>query len=454
MFYFQKAFPMTLLSVMILVFLLSCAKDQHGVLQSKRQSPLHFAMESQGLPQEGLWKSNISFVDINADGIVDMAATSRLGDGVHIWIGDGLHNWKDSFDGLLLQNSCGGGIDFGDINNDGYLDIAVADHCSGVYTYLNDGSNSWNISTESLTPVVKQEGDSDIVQEDENFTLNGAEDLALGDINEDGFMDIVAASADEGGLSVYLGDGTGKVWKEVTTKDGLPSVHDPGKEGKTMKGGWAHRILLHDMNGDRHLDVVATYFSGPRVWIGDGKGSWQASSEGLPKPTIGGLYWELSVGDINEDGFIDLAVANDINGPEVFLQNSDRTWQSTPDVLPSMRGGALGIDLGDLNLDGHLDMVVAGRQLQDRLGNIYGLFLCLGDGKGGWSLLDGTNLPTQGLSVTWGVEIVDVNKDGLLDIAVSTGGAVPGNFEETAIPELSLPRIQVWTNRFVSSVHR
>ncbi len=41
----------------------------------------------------------------------------------------------------------------------------------------------------------------------------GSEDIALGDINGDGFLDIVAAASDQGGFSVYLGNGTGKNWK-------------------------------------------------------------------------------------------------------------------------------------------------------------------------------------------------------------------------------------------------
>ena len=62
------------------------------------------------------------------------------------------------------------------------------------------------------------------------------------------------------------------------------------------------------MNGDGNRDIVAAYAAGPRVWLGDGKGSWREASQGLPAPEIHGLYWGIDVADLNGDGRIDLVV--------------------------------------------------------------------------------------------------------------------------------------------------
>jgi len=70
-----------------------------------------------------------------------------------------------------------------------------------------------------------------------------------------------------------------------------------------------------------HLTGVAN--AGPRVWRGDGKGHWQPYSQGLPSPTAGGLYRGIAVGDVNEDGRLDIAAANTRNGPELYLQTKD-----------------------------------------------------------------------------------------------------------------------------------
>ena len=178
--------------------------------------------------------------------------------------------------------------------------------------------------------------------------------------------------------------------------------------------------------------------------------------KGLPSPVIGGLFRGIAVGDINEDGRLDLAVANEVNGPEVYLQHRDGYWQPTPDVFPAMMGGALGIALGDLDRDGHLDLLVGGIRCKG-VGSNYGLFFCQGDGKGGWTQLKVSQLPTTGLSVTWGIGLGDINGDGLIDFAAGTGGVcarAPARKGAATrpkieiVPELPLPRMQVWGNRY------
>src|SRR3954471_9095530 len=105
---------------------------------SQRQS-LKYALAAQALPQDGIWKSTPVFADVNEDGFLDLAAHPRLGAGAHVWLGDGKGTWREASEGLALSFSCGGGVAFGDIDKDGHLDLAVADHCAGVFIYLGDG---------------------------------------------------------------------------------------------------------------------------------------------------------------------------------------------------------------------------------------------------------------------------------------------------------------------------
>jgi len=93
-----------------------------------------------GLPNGKIWKSQIAFGDINNDGFADLGAVSRLADGPWIWAGDGKGNWTDASAGLPREAFCGGGMDFGDVNRDGHMDVAIADHCKGVFVFLGDGA--------------------------------------------------------------------------------------------------------------------------------------------------------------------------------------------------------------------------------------------------------------------------------------------------------------------------
>lgn len=375
---------------------------------------LQYRLAVEGLPAGGRWKSTPVVADLNGDGIPDLAVHPRLEKGTRAWLGAGNGRWTDSSRGFLTEGTCGGAIQAGDVNNDGNLDLVIADHCDGVYVYLGDGKGGWQLATAKLQPeIVRKNTDP------EGNKFAGTEVVAVGDINGDGFLDIVAAASDDGGFAVYLGDGTGKNWKEVDAGLPNPNRREPASG---QEGGWAMDVQLVDINGDGNLDVVASYYSGPRVWLGDGKGRFEDRSNGLMKTSLAGIYRRLAIGDIDGDGRLDLAVSNSINGAEAYLQRADGSWQGPIDMMPELKGGAEAVALGDLNGDGKLDVVIGGSLAPSAEANPFGLFIRLGDGKGGW--MDGrSNLPRKGLEPIWGIRLADVNLDGRLDIVVTTGGA-------------------------------
>ena len=353
---------------------------------SAAPAPVQYAQASQGLPTSKIWKSQIAFGDVNGDGFPDIGAVSRLADGPYIWIGDGKGHWTDASSGLPRESFCGGGMAFGDANNDGKMDVAIADHCRGTFVYFGDGAGHWKSASAGLPTI-------------------GAEDVTVGDFNNDGCLDLAIVAASEEGVRAFLGDCKG-VWKE--SSKGL--AHNE----------WGQSIVAGDMDGDGNIDLVAAYSAGPRVWLGDGKGSWTEASEGLPAPDIHGLYQGIAIGDVNGDGKLDIAAGTATTGAEVYIQEPGPKWRAANDGIIPMNV-VFSVALGDLNNDGHLDLVAAGKTALDEIGGVYGVHAFLGDGAGHWKLMENDGLPATGKEKSWGVALADVNKDGVLDIGVAFG---------------------------------
>lgn len=384
---------------------------------------VRYALAVEGLPTDGRWKCDPAIGDVNGDGHRDLVLLPRLGGGPRAWLGDGAGRWRESSQGLAVgDQSCGGGLELLDLNGDGRLDLLTADHCNGLHAYLGDGQGGWELVARDVHPDEKQVPGG----RDANDYI-GAEDLAAGDVNGDGHVDVVAVSSGKTGLWVYHGDGTGRNWTWASID--LP------------REGWAVRAQLVDVNGDGKLDIVATHQKGPRVWLAEGPDQWKAASEGLPTPSIGGIYLCFDMADVNEDGRLDLVASNWVDGPEVYFQQADGRWVQSQDVFPDLLGGSYGLDTGDLDGDGHVDIVITGRK-ENEVGFVYGVFVLLGDGKGGWTWARDTGLVEHGLARCWGVRIGDLNGDERPDLVVGSGGAVATDMRrsEPVVPE----RILVW----------
>ncbi len=396
----------------------------NGPRPSAHAPHLTYKLSSTGLPRGGNWKSDPVLLDVNGDGIMDLAAAARVHTGPHIYLGDGFGTWSDSSDGLDFggSNSCGGSLAFADINGDGNIDLAYADHCHGAFVYLSDGKSHWRNVTRALRPTEHPA---------KGARFTGAESIALGDFDGDKKLDMALGAADEGGIALYKGDGTGAQWTRL--------------ENTLPLEGWCMRLRMLDMNGDGKLDLVGNTENGPRVWLGDGERSVRLIDAGLPRPLIGGLYTGMSIGDVDKDGRLDICAANWSDGPEVFLQQADGSFKQTVDVFPDMKGGAVGVCLADVDLDGNLDIVTNGRK-PFQSGNCHGVFILLGDGKGGFKELLDTGLPQIGLGQCWGLAVADLSGDGVPDIAL-TGGAITASGSVGPREPVIEEKIMVWLGK-------
>lgn len=178
-------------------------------------------------------------------------------------------------------------------------------------------------------------------------------------------------------------------------------------------------VVLLDVDGDRDLDAILALESEPnRLYLNDGKGKFIWKKGAFATRSHDSEHVRLA--DFNKDGIADIVfVAEDDQAHEYYLGKGDGTFVDVSERLPARSEGN-GLDVGDVNGDGLPDIVVgnSGSKAQD--------FLWINNsGKPGY-FIDHT---TDGLPVaddqTQAVKLVDLNGDGSLDLVV--GNEVPPN---------------------------
>jgi len=347
---------------------------------------ISWADASSGLPTSGTY-FGVTFSDINNDGNLDIVAASD-GNGLGVFLGDGAGNWA----AVASQPATSGGygdVAVGDYDGDGNMDIFAgspgngASTPTGVHVYQGDGTGGFTGVTASTTLP----------------TSGKWRGVAVGDINDDGNLDLAATSGygSSDGIHVYIGDGAGLF---TDNSSGLPTDQDKGSG-----------VVLADFNNDGNLDVAAGGSPSVSVYLGNGGSggsmSWIASSSGLPSERFTGV----KAADIDKDGSIDLVMSSYNAGSGVGMRayknvNNAASWTSMSTGLPES-GDYIDLSAGDFNNDGNID-IVSGGVLSPK-----GIEVYYGDGSGSWTK-SSNGLPTTNERV--GNAVGDMNGDGRLDV--------------------------------------
>lgn len=387
---------------------------------------------------------SVAVGDMNGDGYLDIV-TGNLGTN-RVYLNDGDSDGDGKWDGTFTTQSFASGSDtislaLGDLNGDGHLDVAVAnfDPVNGYpefsEIYINDGSGSLSLAG--------------------NFGPEYAEtiDIALADLDGDGFLDIAAVHGYNPGRqnAVYLNDGEANFW---SSSGNSPDCTQDNVRCLGAETRMSRALAIGDLNGDGSLDVVVVNQGAVNdLYLNDGAGNFPTGS------TFGasGSRDTVTLADMDGDG--DLDVVDGDTNVELYLNNGSGSL-GTPYAISSsfifnvgslspvdvdgdgdldIVSGNTGANLvhvndgagnlsfsslssssstesaavGDMNADGHLDIVIGRYINQDR---VY-----LNDGSGGF-----------GSSYTFGpgsgdtndLAVGDLDGDGLLDIVAADDGVM------------------------------
>jgi hypothetical protein len=174
------------------------------------------------------------------------------------------------------------------------------------------------------------------------FDGTGAEvNIGVADLNEDGFDDIFCAAVDK--ISVYFNDGLGTFGDQLILSDGTVNPVD---------------IVAFDMNSDGDKEIFASnYTSNTEVFFYENIGGTtfsDASSLGV----ITNELIEFDFGDLDANGFKDLVVLRK-GSSEVYWFPNDGASFSPHEFAGVGPVGCTGLNVVDLDLDGDLDIQIS-----------------------------------------------------------------------------------------------
>ncbi len=230
-------------------------------------------------------------------------------------------------------------------------------------------------------------------------------EIASGDLDNDGFVDIVMATYDFNGgtplvdvIKWYKNDGTGIFTLQTTVSSTIL---------------WVDGLEVADIDGQFGLDIVATSAQQNKLvyFLSDGAGGF--GSEVVVDGTLG-APGQVFVGDINLDGNMDLATAVFTDNRTVWYAG-DGTGNFTPgvDIENGTTDGPYYMSMDDFDGDGDLDAVVGYANSQS-VEIFYNQYIESGTMTVSW--IKDTVTVSSGYSFLFDVLFGDVNNDGNLDV--------------------------------------
>ncbi|MBC7775868.1 MAG: VCBS repeat-containing protein [Phycisphaerae bacterium] len=336
---------------------------------------------------------SVNWIDIDNDMDLDLFISNgpQAGENNFLYKNNGTGGFTAVTNNPIVQDGKpSDGATWGDYDNDGDVDCFVV-NWYGVNNlcYKNKGDGTF----EQITTG--------------NFVNDGgfSETASWGDFDNDGWLDLYVTNSDgnfKNFLYRNLHDGT---FQKVTT-------------GSPVTDAFTSRsVNWTDFNNDGKLDLFVSNESNQNenLYRNDGNGSFTKLTTG-PLVTAGGKTMSSSWGDYDNDGDLDVFLANDQGNDGLFRNDGNETFfKITTGPVVTSGGNSFNSEWADVDNDADLDLFVT----NSFWGGLWKNFLFLNNGDGTFTK-NTTEIPATDEGWSYGSAFGDWDCDGDLDLGVAT----------------------------------